>query len=70
MDTNPLFTATLGLASSWLVTHTDFQAAKRELRLHVDAKKGASFSCSSCHAGGCKVHDSIESGMWPYANSG
>jgi len=27
MDTNPLFTATLGLVSTWLITHTDFQVA-------------------------------------------
>lgn len=60
MDTNPLFTAALGLASPWLVTHTDFQAAQRELRLHVDFKKGATFSCPSCHVGGCKVHDTVE----------
>ncbi len=36
MDINPLSMATLGLVSPWLVTHTDFQAAQRELRLHVD----------------------------------
>ena len=60
MDTNPLFTAALGLVSPWLVTHTDFQAAQRELRLHVDFKKGATFSCPSCHAVGCKVHDTVE----------
>jgi transposase len=60
MDTNPLFTAALGLVPPWQVTHTDFQAAHRKLRLHVDFKKDASFPCPSCQAGGCKVHDTVE----------
>lgn len=44
MDTNPLFTAALGLVSPWLVIHTDCQAAQGELRLQVDFKKGATVS--------------------------
>lgn len=60
MDTNPLFTSAFGLVSPWQVTRTDFQAAERELRMYVDFKKGASFPCPSCQAGGCKVHDTVE----------
>ena len=60
MDTNPLFTAALGLVSPWLVTRTDFQVTLRELRVYVDFKKGATFRCPSCQGGGCKVHDTVE----------
>jgi hypothetical protein len=38
MDTNPLFTIALGLGSPWEVQRTEFDPAKRVLRLRVDFK--------------------------------
>lgn len=60
MDTNPLFTAALGLVPPWQVTKTEFDPTLRELRLQVDFRKGATFPCPTCQAAGCRVHDTVE----------
>ena len=60
MDTNPLFTAALGLMPPWIVVRTDFHADQRLLEMHVDFKVGARFSCPGCTSVGCAVHDTVE----------
>ncbi len=60
MDTNPLFSAALGLATPWQVTKSDFRPEQRLLELHVGFKPGARFACPECAAVGCAVHDTVE----------
>ncbi len=60
MDTNPLFTAALGLVPPWRVVRSDFNPEQRLLELQVDFKVGARFVCPECQASGCAVHDTVE----------
>lgn len=60
MDTNPLFTIALGLASPWKVQSTRFDPDQRVLRLRVDFTVGSRFSCPECAAVSCPVHDTVE----------
>ena len=60
MDTNPLFTIALGLGSPWEVQRTEFDPAKRVLRLRVDFKAGSRFCCPECGKPDCPVHDTVE----------
>ena len=49
MDINPLFTIALGLGSPWEVQRTEFDPAKRVLRLRVDLVYGQVSSPSLDH---------------------
>lgn len=60
MDTNPLFTLALGLASPWRVAETRFDAAQRRLDLRLAYADSAHFPCPSCGAGDCPVYDADE----------
>jgi transposase len=60
MDTNPLFTAALGLTSPWRVTKSDFNPDQRLLEMRVDFTEGSKFACPSCRRVGCAVHDTEE----------
>lgn len=60
MDTNPLFTAALGLVPPWCVNKCDFHSEQRLLELSVDFTPGAKFSCPECSAKDCTVHDTVE----------
>jgi transposase len=60
MDTNPLFSAALGLASPWKVVRTAFDVEAKRLDLFVDFSAGSRFACPECGKGGCAVHDTTE----------
>jgi transposase len=60
MDTNPLFTAALGLVPPWRVVRTDFHADQRLLEMQVDFTAGARYPCPDCSSAGCTVHDTVE----------
>jgi transposase len=60
MDTNPLFTAALGLIPPWAVIHTSFDVAGKRLTLQVDFPAESRFVCPSCEAADCPVYDSTE----------
>ena len=70
MDTNPLFTIALGLGSPWEVQRTEFDPAKRVLRLRVDFKAGSRFCCPECEKPGCPVHDTVELLALPWVRPG
>lgn len=64
MNTNPLFTAALGLAEPWQVIDVKFDAeagenVRGELTVRLDFPRGATFPCPSCHEE-CKVYDTVE----------
>jgi transposase len=60
MDTNPLFTAALGLIPPWCVVRTDFRPEQRLLEMQVDFSSGARFACPDCGAKDCGVYDTVE----------
>ncbi|MBA2479152.1 MAG: transposase family protein, partial [Planctomycetes bacterium] len=60
MDTNPLFTAALGLIPPWCVVRSDFRPEQRLLEMQVDFKSGARFACPDCGGKDCAVHDTVE----------
>ena len=60
MDTNPLFTAALGLVPPWCVVRTDFRPDQRLLEMRVDFKPGSRFACPDCGGKDCGVHDTVE----------
>ena len=60
MDTNPLFTLALGLASPWRVTETIFDADQRRLDLRLAYADSAHFPCPSCGVADCPVYDADE----------
>jgi len=60
MDTNPLFTAALGLIPPWCVVRSDFRPDERLLELQVDFKAGSRFACPDCRGKDCPVHDTVE----------
>lgn len=60
MDTNPLFTAALGLIPPWCVVRSDFRPEQHVLEMHVDFTEGVRFSCPECQAAGCAVYDTVE----------
>ena len=45
MDTNPLFSAALGLIAPWTVVETRFDAAAKRLELKIDFAPGSRFAC-------------------------
>lgn len=60
MDTNPLFSAALGLTSPWSVVETRFNADARRLDLRLDFPVGSRFRCPDCGRESCPVHDVSE----------
>lgn len=60
MDTNPLFTAALGLIPPWCVVRSDFRPDQRLLEIQVDFKAGSRFACPDCAAADCAVYDTAE----------
>jgi transposase len=60
MDTNTLFTTALGLAEPWYVTRFELDPAAKQLTLHLDFRRGATFACPECGGRGCKAHDTAE----------
>ena len=60
MDTNPLFSAALGLTPPWTVVETRFDAAAKRLDLRLDFTSGSRFTCPECQSASCPVHDTSE----------
>jgi transposase len=60
MDTNPLFSAALGLESPWKVVSTSFDPVAKRLDLRIDFATGSRFVCPECGAKRCPVHDTVE----------
>ena len=60
MDTNPLFSAALGLSSPWSVVETRFDPATKRLDLRLDFPSGSRFTCADCGTKECAVHDTSE----------
>jgi transposase len=60
MDTNPLFSAALGLMSPWSVVETRFDAEDKRLDLRLDFPAGSRFACPECRAAGCPIHDTTQ----------
>jgi transposase len=56
-EIDELFQAALGLAESWQVTRTAFDATARRLDLYLDFPKGARFPCPEGDQPACPVHD-------------
>lgn len=60
MDTNPLFSAALGLTPPWSVIETRFNPVAKRLDLRLDFPAGSRFACAECAASGCPIHDTSE----------
>jgi transposase len=60
MDTNPLFSAALGLTPPWMVVETRFDASAHRLDLRLDFPAGSRFPCPECGSCTCPVHDTSE----------
>jgi transposase len=51
------FQAALELKQPWFVAGSRFDAAARRLEIDISFAKGARFTCPSCGAAECPVHD-------------
>jgi transposase len=60
METNALFAAALGLTDPWFVAAIDLDPVAKRLEIHLDFRRGGTFACAECSAGGCKAHDTTE----------
>jgi transposase len=60
MDTNALFSSALGLTDPWYVAALDLDPAAKRLEIRIDFRRGGTFTCAECGAGGCKAHDTAE----------
>lgn len=67
MDELGLFTLALGLVSPWKVTDIKFSKEVGRLDLKIDFPKGSTFTCPSCKAGDCPVHDTKDR-EWRHLN--
>jgi len=68
MEMNKLFSMALGLSMPWQVSRLEFDAARKQLDMHVDFAPGSTFPCPEPGCGeACKVHDaSLQS--WRHMN--
>ncbi len=54
-----LFQKALGIESPWFVKSIEFEAANKRLDIHVDFKRGATFSDGS-EGAPCKAYDTVK----------
>jgi transposase len=66
-QTIDLFTLALGLHQPWYCTKVEFSAKIGKLDIWVDFVRGARFSCPTCDATGCSVHDTTNK-EWRHLN--
>jgi transposase len=57
MRDTSLLQLALGLVPPWTVTSSTFDAAAHRLDIHIDFTIGSRFTCPSCGAANCPVHD-------------
>jgi transposase len=67
MRDTDLFGMALAIASPWVVTRSDFDAAAKRLDIHLDFAKGSRFACPACGAAGAPAYDS-EDKTWRHLN--
>jgi transposase len=67
MKDTSLLQLALGIVPPWSVTRSDFDAAARRLDIHIDFIPGSRFTCPSCGAANCPVHDT-EQMTWRHLN--
>jgi transposase len=67
MKDTSLLQLALGIVPPWSVTGSDFDAAARRLDIHIDFTRGSRFTCASCGAANCPVHDT-EKMTWRHLN--
>ena len=60
MNTNPLFSAALGLCPPWSVVETRFDVGTKRLDLRLDFPAGGGFACPECQGVNRPVHDTSE----------
>ena len=57
MAESGIFEDALGLERPWYVDRIRFENTTRKLLIDLDFEAGATFTCGSCGAGGCKAYD-------------
>lgn len=67
VDQNQLFALALGLTEPWYVASLDFSAEDKRLEIGIDFRRGGTFPCPECGAGGCKAYDT-EQREWRHLN--
>ena len=61
-----LFQQALGIESPWFIKSIEFEAANKRLDIHVDFKRGATFSDDS-NGAPCKAYDTVNK-TWRHLN--
>lgn len=67
MHDRELFALALGLSEPWYVSSVEFEPERKRLELQIDFKRGGTFTCPECGAGGCKAYDTEER-TWRHLN--
>ncbi len=67
MKDTSLLQAALGLTQPWSVVQSTFDAAARQLDIHLDFARGSRFACPNCGTADCPVHDA-EVSTWRHLN--
>ena len=66
-QTIELFTLALGLSHPWICTKIEFKPEIHLLDIWIDFARGSRFTCPSCGASECAVHDTTEK-EWRHLN--
>jgi transposase len=61
-----LFQQALGIESPWFIKSIEFEAANKRLDIHIDFKRGSTFSDGS-ESGPCKAYDTVDK-KWRHLN--
>ena len=67
MRDTSLLQLALGVAPPWTVVSSDFDTVARRLDIYIDFTTGSRFTCPSCGAADCPVHDT-EPVTWRHLN--
>ena len=67
MRDTSLLQLALGLVPPWAVIRSEFDAAARQLDIHIDFVAGSRFGCPTCGAADCPAYDS-EQMSWRHLN--
>lgn len=67
MNPEKLFELALGLKLPWQVTRIDFSPTNKQLEIHIDFSRGATFRCPGCQAEGAKAYDTSQE-SWRHLN--
>lgn len=67
MRDNNLFQLALGLVHPWKVTNSTLNTEKKQLNIHIDFKRGGTFTCPHCKESDCKAYDTVQK-QWRHLN--